>query len=134
MSSSAVLDRDFQEGIIDMKGYLKRKRSEYRAKGQINRPKVARLAEKNDPRYFLTPDEIERFFPVAKHSPNWNYLEEVYMGQGNVADIKYLDEILPLHYPPRSYFDEEELPFLLSIETPLRYPPIHFIRKSTHLF
>jgi hypothetical protein len=135
MFLSTVLDDDFREGILDMRGYLKRKRKEFRHKGHFGKPlKFARVYDKKDPRFHLTTEELGWFFPSAKNLPNWTY-EGDFLGQGNEADIKFLDDLLPTEYPPRSYFDEDELPYLLNIDSPLQYPPIHFICKllfSTH--
>ena len=135
MAIKFVLEDDFREGLIDMRTYLKRKRAEYRHKGLFGRPlKFARTSDKNDPRYHLTADELAWFFPSAKNLPDWTYEGDFLGGQGNEADLKFLDNLLPLEYPDRSYFDQDELPYLLAIDSPLQYPPIHFIRKNNQSF
>ena len=131
---SELIDQDFQDGLINMKTYLKRKRKEYRQKGYFGPPlKFARLSDKHDPRFHLSPDELEWYYPASKNVPDWTY-EGDHVGKGNEADIAFLDKLIPTVYPDRSYFQEDELPFLLSLDTPLQYPPIHFIRKFVKPF
>ena len=137
-ASAAAAEHDFIEtendqrlrtGLINMKTYLKNKRAQFRLKAKIDPPQnFARLVDKKDPRFHLTPEELEFYYPVSKDITDWTY-EGDYIGSGNDADIKYLDQLLPTVYPDRSYFEDEELPFMLSLGTPLRYPPIYFIRE-----
>ena len=110
---------------------MAKKRKLTRKKVRFNRPEsFVNLSDKPDPRFSLTPDEVEWFYPASKNIPNWEYDGETISSAVN-ADKKYLEELLPTIHPPDSYFDQEELPYLLSMDTPLRYPPIYFIRKST---
>lgn len=123
------IDNEFRSGLIDMKSYLKKKRSHMRLKAIINPPeKFARIEDKNDERFHLTPEQLEWFFPASKDKPDWTY-EGDYIDFANEQDVAYLNKTFPTVYPGPSYFHKEELPYLLSLDTPLRDPPIHFIRK-----
>jgi hypothetical protein len=120
-------DERLRSGVIKLKTYLTQKRSEFRLKARINPPEnYARLSDKSDPRFNLTPDQLTWFYPASKDVPDWNY-EGDYLGSGFEADVKYLDKLLPTFYPPRSYFEEEEIPFLMSLDSRLQYPPLYFI-------
>lgn len=123
-------DARLRAGTIKLKEYLTNKRKQFRLKARINPPEnYARLSNKSDPRFNLTADELTWFYPASKDVPDWTY-EGDHLGSGFAADVKYLTNLLPTYYPPRSYFQEEELPFLLSIDSPLQAPPIYFIRKQ----
>lgn len=127
-------DNYFQSGIKNIQDYLKSKRKQQRAKVRFNRPEnFSNSAQKQDPRYSLTPEEIEWFYPVSKKVSDWTYSGET-TASAVEADKIFLESILPLKYPEDSYFENEELPYLLSIDTPLRYPPIYFIRKLKNFF
>jgi len=127
--ASSENDREFISGLISIQDYLAKKRKLTRKKVRFNRPEsFVNLTEKPDPRFSLTPEEVEWFYPASKNVPNWEYDGETISSAVN-ADKKYLEELLPPIHPPDSYFEEEELPYLLSMDTPLRYPPIYFIRK-----
>ena len=120
---------DFQSGLISIHDFMKQKRRTSRAKVRFNRPEsFVNITEKPDPRFSLTPEEIEWFYPAANNVQNWEYSGETITSAVN-ADLAYLEKTLPEIVPPQTYFDDEELPMLFSMDTPLRYAPIYFIRK-----
>lgn len=122
-------DESFQSGITNIRDYLKSRRKQQRVKARFNRPeKFFDIYQKPDSKFTLTPEELEWFYPVSKDKPDWEYSDDT-TESAVEADKAFLDSILPTKYPEDSYFEEQELPYLLSMNTPLRYPPIHFIRK-----
>jgi hypothetical protein len=128
--ASSENDQEFRSGLISIQDYLAKKRKLSRQKVRFNRPEsFVNLTEKPDPRFALTPEELEWFYPASKNVPNWEY-EGVTISSAVNADKNYLAKLLPRIFPPDSYFEEEELPYLMAMDTPLRYPPIAFIRKS----
>jgi hypothetical protein len=131
-SSEAVAE--FQSGLISIQDFMKQKRRITRAKVRFNRPEsFVNITEKPDPRFSLTPEEITWFYPAANNTPNWEYSGETITSAVN-ADLAYLKKLLPEIVPPETYFDEEELPMLFSMDSPLKYAPIYFIRKFSKFF
>ena len=77
----------------------------------------------------MTREQREWFFPEARSKPDWSYQGD-YIGSGNKNDRAYLESRLPQKFPPNGYFEEAEMDMLLGRDTPLRYPPIYYIRTT----
>ncbi len=81
----------------------------------------------------MTVDQINEFFPsVSKQTDIISDItdyENDSIGSGNRANEAWLAKRIPTLHPPPDYFQEDELELLISKETPLRYPPIYYMRK-----
>lgn len=119
-------ERQFRSGVLSLKRFLQYNRSSTRQKVKINPPEG--YDYEANPKYNLTAEQLEWYYPASKNHSDWTR-EDDHIGKGREADIEYLEKLLPTVYPELSYFQEEEMPFLMSIDSPLKYPPIHFIRK-----
>jgi len=76
----------------------------------------------------LSEEQKNWFFPHSKTTPDWDYHKD-FVGSGNKMDREYLESRLPDKFPPDGYFQKDEMDMLLARDTPLRYPPLFYIRK-----
>ncbi|CAG5101490.1 Oidioi.mRNA.OKI2018_I69.YSR.g17140.t1.cds [Oikopleura dioica] len=90
------------------------------------------LADKQND-YELSPEELEWYYPASRNIINWES-ESDNLGEGTIADIKFLNELIPNNnkasaYPnPEEYFEPIEEECLYALDSPLQYAPIYFIR------
>ena len=125
-------DENFQSAIPSLTEYFAKQRRRNRGKVLFTAPGSNYgkpfIYNRADPRFQLTPEQLEWYYPASKNVQDWVY-EDDHSGAGVAADKAFLSKLLPTKYPDDDYFEKEEMPLMLSTGSALRFPPIYFIRK-----